>query len=88
MVIMKHNIGYAATRIEINWNFGLMAYGPRWRGIRRIFHENFTIKAVPKYQDIQVKFTRYVFLAPISASNTSDTGSSKDPIAKLVDYSK
>ncbi|KAI0770762.1 putative CyP450 monooxygenase [Irpex lacteus] len=37
------------------WDFNLanMRYGPRWRSVRRMFHQHFNQTAVPNYQDKQ-----------------------------------
>ena len=36
-----------------DFNFGFIPYGARWRKLRKLFHENFHIDTVYKYQPMQ-----------------------------------
>ncbi|KAJ3556974.1 hypothetical protein NM688_g1728 [Phlebia brevispora] len=38
-----------------DWNMALIPYGRRWRGIRRVFHQQFNAGAVREYRDIQAR---------------------------------
>ena len=48
--ILKESV---CCRMGLGFATGIMPYGMRWRKHRRIFHENFRINAVYKYQPIQ-----------------------------------
>ncbi|KAJ3556977.1 hypothetical protein NM688_g1727 [Phlebia brevispora] len=46
LTVMQQLVGWT-------WNIALMPYGPRWRSIRRVFHQQFNAGALHKYRHVQ-----------------------------------
>jgi cytochrome P450 len=58
-----------------DFDFGIMPYGPRWRGLRRIFHQYFNQTASPNYRNTQTS-TIHGFLRRC----LDQTGKELDPL--------
>jgi hypothetical protein len=39
----------------MDWNFGLIEYGPRWRNWRKAFHAYFNPQASEKFHPVEIE---------------------------------